>query len=461
MQDDNAYEDDRQSNLTFLLNQFPAPEDFEDDDGLVEWSDEEYEDGDNHADVEKAITRLHVLASKFTAEEWWASILAIKIRGNLPDYIVRLFAKTVKAASISVSATIPTTRHAVAAELANAVPFAPKYVCFCAECDLIVCTSTSRIHQAECPGCEEDLTDALRRGRNYFIVYSIREQLQGYLHDERLCRILRDYLPHLDSMMSGCQPYSQIIRSGNFSLTVCIDAAQQTKRSGVKMFPAIFLLQQLPVAAQFWYPILGAMFCAKTPLPSSRVLLEENLNELRAMENNKPLSWVDKSLDDRRRFSRVFLTICETDAPQKAEICNHMAHGGRYACPYCEMEGTPVNATTYPDHFSPNNTNPLKGTASNSVKFPDLLHEVDVRMREHKDRMKIGEEVVMQKITSNARKAELMKMHNVGIKGVPAINGFKHFDDVWSHTSDILHVACEGLVKVSTFEIRKLRASFK
>lgn len=183
-------------------------------------------------------------------------------------------------------------------------------------------------------------------------------------------------------------------------------------------------------------------------MPSSRVLTFHNLKELRQLESTKPLIWVDQSLArPTRRTSYVYLTLCSTDAPQKAEMCNHKNFNGTFSCPYCEMPGRTVTASNTPEAFD--GSNPFAGrTGSKMTKFPDLLHETDCRQRENRDRFRIGELVSTQKIASGLSEKAMAKMHRVGIKGIPAIHSFAEFQDVWSHTSGFLHIVCEGLAKV-------------
>lgn len=178
-----------------------------------------------------ALTRVHVMGQKWTVDEWWAAFMAIKIKSNLADTHLRLMAKMVNAASIDVGAKISETKHGFMNEVERAVPFKPTYVAYCSNCDEVLQTSSVRIRSAYCEECDTDWTEHLQKGKAFFIVYSIREQLENYLRDKRLPAMMRDFLPVYDALMRGREPYTRIIRQGNLSLTLCCDAARLTNRT--------------------------------------------------------------------------------------------------------------------------------------------------------------------------------------------------------------------------------------
>jgi hypothetical protein len=415
----------------------------EDDDSGVPLPEEDYESDD---DLHTAI-RLCVMANRFTADEIWACLMAVKIRHNLSDACILALGKFINMASRGEGPQLPTTHYGLRNEIEMSLPKKITFVAFCATCDVIVGSGEDRIRTTKCTSCNEDLTDQLKHGGAMFLVFNIREQLLGYLEDRQFLELLRAYGPHYLRTIRHIKKYREILNEGSLSLTMAYDAAPATRRSGVKALPLLLFLQQLPIGAQFRYPLLGAMFCSKGDPPSSKVMMKFAVDELRSLGTSEPLLWQDR-LAGCPRSTAVYLTMCCTDAPQKAETCNHKGHGGTYSCLYCEMEGRSLNAEVCPDLVS----SPFfDGNFTKQVKFPDLLHEVQVRRRENEDRVALGKEAVaLKKAYKGGSIVALKKINVLGVKGLPAIRGLPKFENTWSHTSDLLHVAFEGIVKKLT-----------
>ena len=173
-----------------------------------------------------------------------------------------------------------------------------------------------------------------------------------------------------------------------------------------------------------------------------------NLKELRQLERENPLKWTDPSLSNTVRISRVFLTLASTDTPLKAEMCNHMNFNGYYSCPYCQMAGVVVRTANFLEAFD--GSNPFAGSSGrNVVKFSKLVHQSNCRLCENEERLRIGREVTLEKLESGLSATAMQQIHRCRITGIPVIHSMSKFQDVWGHTSGILHIVCEGFAKVS------------
>lgn len=379
-------------------------------------------------------------ANKFTAEELWSIILTHKIAHGVPDNLAVEFASVFSQMSSVPSPELPTSTHLLQSRMNAMMPVKPTFHVFCQECNIVCCTSPTRVRAALCPSCKKDLKRDLRTGNAIFVTYSVREQLQCLMKNDSLRQLIRRYASQYRDLVGDREPYRTILREGNLNVSLCTDAAPLTTRSGVQIYPAILVINNIPVSSQLRFPILAALFCAKGEKPKAKLFLGELKKELLVLAEN-PIRWVDDL--QHEHVSRVFLTSVSTDCPEKATTLLQKT-SGYFSCPYCEAEGTIITRTLFPEVWTNNPFNPYPRKESlGGVKFPHLVHESSCRRRENEDRLRIGSIVVQEKVE---RRLHTDAHHIKGIKGIPALHSLPYFEDVWGHTSDTLHVICEGIV---------------
>jgi hypothetical protein len=151
------------------------------------------------------------------------------------------------------------------------LPFKPAYVSFCHTCDRILDSSHSLILlKAVCGVCGSDYTNEVKSGFNLILVYSVREQLESYFRTQRFPRLLDAFRPLYRELHKGRPDYERLIDEDSLSLMLFCDSAPMTKNSGVSLFPGLLFINNIPVASQCRYPILGAVSCSSGHMPSSR-----------------------------------------------------------------------------------------------------------------------------------------------------------------------------------------------
>ena len=101
------------------------------------------------------------------------------------------------------------------------------------------------------------------------------------------------------------------------------------------------------------FPILAALFMGPSKhKPPAKVMLEKMQEELQDMAVD-PIFWTDDQ--GTCHHSKVFLTVCLSDAPQKQEFMNHRGPGARWFCPYCYYEGRQINRIGCPNVWAKTN----------------------------------------------------------------------------------------------------------
>lgn len=177
--------------------------------------------------------RICVSADRFTRDEIWACLLAVKIRHALPEKCLETLGTLLNAmASDSVTESLPDTRHRVVRDVRKLLPINPRYVSFCPACKIVCDESVARIAESSCHECEKDLASDLRTGNAMFLKFSVREQLQLYFGEPALGRLIGAYENHLLRVLQGIQPYDSIIRSGDLCLSLYVDSAPVRVRTG-------------------------------------------------------------------------------------------------------------------------------------------------------------------------------------------------------------------------------------
>lgn len=380
----------------------------------------------------------------YTAEEFIAIQIAIKIRGNVPDTVFKSQISAITRGLERSDLNLPATRYKADQQLATMAQCKKFIVVYCDDC-LEICRTLRQVPKKslKCPKCKTDLRNLTSQGRSYFIVMSIRKQIEGYLKDKKFLSLLKSSWVTEDSQqnMNGIL-HRGIMCNGHFDLSFGIDAAQLNKYQGKSILPAVLFFNNVPISWQLRFPILAALWTGPSKeKPPRRLILQHMIAELKELGTTDPILWRD--IDGKQHASFVYLTTVISDAPEKAELLNQISHGGYFGCPYCKAEGERITIEKYPHVF---NNNPYKRTAADRAlkgpRYPKFVHEdKDYKWRESEDRLETGRRVARKKVeTSDATYKE------EGIKGLPVLRGLPgSFKATESHVADFLHLIAEGV----------------
>lgn len=390
---------------------------------------------------------------KYTAEEFIAIQLAIKIRGNITDAIFKEQISAIANGLENSQTQLPATRHKADAQLATMHQGGRYFIIFCEKC-LDIWGRVSKIptkkemHKFDlvCRNikCQnKNLPEAISEARGYFVILSIRKQIEGYLKDKKFATVLQAYQRRTETHMNG-KLHKNIVQNGHFDLSLGIDAAQlHNTRQGKSILPAVLFMNNIPVCWQLRYPILAALWTGETSLkPPRSVFLQYMQNELRELGTDSPITWTDPQGNVNTSF--VFLTTVIADAPEKALLLNQR-HSGRLCCPYCKVVGETLTYENYPHVFRDNPFRRTVGTTKvQGTRFPVFVHhDRNFVWRNSKDRLKVGLKVAIER--SEKGKPDYMED---GLKGLPVLRRLPGtFKETGSHVSDFLHLIGEGVLK--------------
>lgn len=379
----------------------------------------------------------------YTAEEFIAIQIAIKIRGNMSDSLFKAQISAIANGLENASKALPDTRHKADQQLASINRCGMNFVIYCESC-LEICATILELPRKgiRCPNaeCNEDLQPLISEGRCFFIIMSIRKQIEGYLKDKKFIATLKSFSERPESHMNGAL-HKGIIENGHFDLTFGIDAAQLHKTYGKSILPAVLFFNNVPISWQLRYPIMAALWTGDSKKkPPRSIFLKSMLQELRELGGNHPIMWTDEK--GVRQASSVFLTTVISDAPEKAELLNQAGPGGTYACPNCKACGETITIEKYPNVFK---NNPFRRTVGErsvgGTRYPVFVHEdKNYKPRESKDRMEMGRRVARMRVAGEANFKE------EGVKGLPVLRTLPGpFRETESHVSDFLHLIGEGV----------------
>ena len=339
----------------------------------------------------------------------------------------------------TVTRYLPLSQYKTSKELEGFIPFHFKYVTYCPKCENIIDTTSEPLKDADCANCGDNLKNLLSKGGCTFVVLPIRKQMEAYCSRPKFRSIVRKFRKAKHGQPVG-NLHQGIIEEGHFNMTICTDGAVLSKWSKTTLFPIFMFFNNIPVSYQVVFPILCALYCGPSRLsPPRHVFFAYLVEELRQLEVD-PITWEYDNGDKVQSFT--FVTMCATDAVEKAKVMNHRGHGGYYSCPYCKYKGVVV-------HRSPTSLFPVKrGTTSvngtGKVKYPKLVHEgVKSVWRDGKERVQIGESIV----SAIEETGEYHKKGVEGVLGLGVLIGFTRFNETDSHTAGILHLVCEGIFK--------------
>jgi len=315
------------------------------------------------------------------------------------------------------------------------------YRIYCHKCHTICGSVYQKPTTATCLNeeCREDLTEELKQGNCIFVTMSVKAQLKRYLQDKRFRRLLQTFKPMKWAQLQG-SIHQGIIESGDFDLSMGIDGGQMHNKVGITVLPSVIFINNLPCSWQLRYPILAAVWTGKSKHePDRNVFLRVMQEELRELEE-EPFTWTDDNKQEHK--SKVFLTMCISDAPEKSLLLNQKGHSGYYSCPYCTVPGVQITKEGFKKVFT---DNPQKRTLGDTTvpggpRFPKFIHEERYPWREDQERLDKGEEVLEEiKRLNNAEYSD------EGIKGLPALHTMDRFKETGSHVCDTLHTICLGI----------------
>jgi hypothetical protein len=276
----------------------------------------------------------------FTKDELWACLVAKKIRVGYGDagvyYDALLFNLNSEGTD---SEFLPKSQSAVTKELERMLPLAPEYYCFCPIHQLVLKKSKAMVKSARCDSCKKVYDYEFANGQRQFTVFSIREQLQLYFTHGKLGRLVEKFEPIAKKLYGDREPYKTILKERGIILTVGVDAAPVTKKTGVSELPVLLTINNIPLGSHHRFPVMAALFCGQGPKPSSEMLLSGLRQEMVELEV-KPITWLDH--DGKPVTSKVYLLVASTDYVQKCELMQHI-QGGYSGCPYCYYAGNEVS----------------------------------------------------------------------------------------------------------------------
>lgn len=428
----------------------------------------------------------------WTVDEILAFLLAVKIRHGLSDeaFLALMEGENASINPNTSSRLLPVTTWRLSKELQGFIPFHFQYVTFCPECGTILKRSDEPVKQADCTTCGYDLKEALSSGGCSFIVLPVRKQIELYCRRPKFQALVRKFKLSDHGKLDG-PLHRGIIDSGHFSLTVVTDGAVLSKWSNTTLLPIFLFFNNIPVSYQCVFPILCALYCGQSRwAPLRTVFFKYLVEELREMEIN-PILWkYDTGVDMQ---SLVYVTVCCSDAVEKAKLMMHKGHSGYFSCTYCKYKGKHVtvdSASLYPprpgtkhikkqltgrapegindEHSNlgirqgvggismgdnrdarvgsvrPVNRDTLE-ERKGKVKYPDLLHKktATCEWRDSTERVVIGARLARSPATNRNGKKQDVE----GVLGLGVLLRFSKFDETGSHTAGLLHVVCEGFFK--------------
>jgi len=336
---------------------------------------------------------------------------------------------------------LPGSRHKSNSVLKKTGVVPVKYRIYCDKCLTICGCSYQRPLKATCINekCKKDLSAELKKGNCLFVTMSIKEQLKRYLQDKRFRKLLRAYKPMKWAQLQGTI-HRGIIESGDFDLSMGIDGGQMHNKIGITVLPAVIFINNLPCSWQMRYPILAAVWTGKSQHePDRAVFLKMMQEELRELET-EPFAWKDDTGEEH--MSKVFLTMCISDGPEKSVLLNQKGHSGYYSCPFCKIPGTEITKENFRNVFIDNPQKRTLGdtTVGGGPRFPKFIHEEYWPWRDDEDRLDKGLEVIEE---IKARRDP--NYSDEGIKGLPALHTMDRFEETGSHVCDTLHTICIGI----------------
>jgi hypothetical protein len=413
-------------------------------------SEGDLEEDDEHCKAKVQIPPdFTVEISDTSRNEQYACMLAYKISHNLSDAAMQTYLDLENSRVKHSWQKLPKTYATVKNLCEKMVPIRREWITYCPFCLLILKQSFNPLRRdLSCPDCDKEIPiEKIVSGQCYFVLLSIRAQLKSFLEAGKLPILLSKTKKIQRATVKG-PLHDGLEFPKALDLTMGCDAAPLTKRSKISIFPIVLFINNIPVTYQLRFPILAALFCGRSHnVPPAHVMFELVVKELKELGLN-PIKW---ECGSKKFETKVFVTLCQSDAKQKAELMNIYGTSGRYSCPYCYSRGWAYNKTTEG-----------KGSTSSKIIFHHLVESRRCAKRrteaEFRSQARVGARFWQE------HGKPIPSTQNKGVKSFPVYFGHDHFDLIFSNTPDTLHVVCEGFLKqvlVQACDTKGRRYSFR
>jgi hypothetical protein len=383
---------------------------------------------------------------EYSPEELLACQVAIKISSNMTDACFMRQINLVAKGLTDKRHKLPQTRHKVSKELKNLSKIKPTWAVYCPKCLDIISETSEKPSDVTCkgPSCANySLKGDLAQGKCIFLYLSIKDQIKSYLKNKNFRHVLRKFSKMTWSHMNG-KLHKRLLKAGHFDLSLGVDAGQLHQFSNKQILPAVLFFNNLPVSWQLRFPILAAVWTGtskKEDQPPRNVFLQRMLDELRRLGNSEDIVWKDNS--GNRHRSQTFLTTVISDAPEKADLMNHIGPGGYYSCPFCFVQGRTLTKDKFPRPFRKDNFSrkTIGETTIQGVRYPFLINTKKYEWRDSDKRVTMGISAARQRLLVGNE-----EYNDEGVRGLPAIRFLPGpFKETDSHVPDTLHSICEGV----------------
>ena len=408
-----------------------------------------------------------------------ASVLGLKVRYNLSDEatlgIFQLINNLETPPGSEPCKEFPNSRYGLnkVMELCKAIK--PEYTHICSSCyQMLEKSDSKKASFSRCPKkkCRARFVGANSNEPLSFVTVGIQEQIESYLKQDKFRSMIFSGTQNQRGLISGTM-HQGIIRKGDFDMFFCMDACPLYKRTNDCILPAVLFFNNLPVSYQTKYPIIAGLFVGPSQRKPPRQIFLQAMEQDFQRLGKTGIKWTSAS--GKEFDSKVFLTVCGSDAQEKCIILNHVGPTGYFSCPFCIMKGVSIGPDNFKEVFDPNNifrrsaaNVPKKQTEAGkqppqkktTARYPVLLSEVgdDHRVRTSQSRLTMGEKVEKW----NKNKTPYNTQHTDGIKGLPVLFGLPNFNCNDSHTAGILHVVAEGILKdILTFMFHERYKGYK
>ena len=407
-----------------------------------------HESGSSSAEVSEdgsSTIRIPVGNMEYSPDEIMACEVAIKISSNMTDACFKRHINMIAKGLTDKRHNLPQTRHKVSKQLHKLSKIKPTWAVYCPKCLRIISETSQKPTDVKCKGptCNNySLKQELAEGKCLFLYLSIKDQIKSYLKNKAFRHVLKKFAKMKWNHLNG-KLHKRLIKEGNFDLSLGIDAGQLHQFSNKQVLPAVLFFNNLPVSWQLRFPILAAIWTGsskKEDQPPRNVFLQRMVEELRKL-GKTDFDWEDNS--GKKHRSRAFLTTIISDAPEKAEMMNHIGVSGYYGCPFCTAPGRTLFKDRFPRPFREGNFSrrTVGETKISGVRYPYMINTKEYPWRDSKHRIEAG--IKAARVRASTGNSEY---HEEGVKGLPAVRFLPGpFLETDSHVADTLHSICEGI----------------
>lgn len=338
-----------------------------------------------------------IMTIRYRTSDLLTIMIAMKVAHRYSETAFNSFMRILNLGRTEQRTKLPDTSHYFDKKMREVLPVFPTYVSYCDDCNVVIDESPSMLKEGICPMCDRNIAEDLKKCCCLFVKFPIREQIDAYVEGGTLTKLMEKYEVYYRRLLRGRPMYEEHFRDGNFTLSLFVDTAKLTRGYDDKFHPAIAFFNNIPVASQLRFPILVGMFCCQTKKHfPSRLLVQHFQDELWDL-NRRPVSW--RRQNDNLHLSRLFLTMCLTDAVEKKVFLSQVGHSGYYACPYCDVSGERITRLNHPNVWRQDmlcfmtGTENREGDALLGVRYPYVVDDAAlnaVSLRSDEDRLADG-----------------------------------------------------------------------